>query len=81
MAWPTPGDPDTYTGGRDNHDLDVYFADGKLLDVRLDGESMLPTWFKIEFKENGEISAKVKSVKLSTRLGDTITIHTQPPPG
>jgi hypothetical protein len=55
--------------------LDVYLQDGKLVDVRLDGESVLPTWFKIEWKESGELSAKVKGVRLSTRLGDEINIH------
>jgi hypothetical protein len=55
--------------------LDVYLQDGKLVDVRLDGESVLPTWFKIEWKESGEISAKVKGVRLATRFGDEINIH------
>jgi len=55
--------------------LDVYLRDGKLVDVRLDGESVHPTWFKIEFKETGELSAKVKGVRLATRFGDEINIH------
>jgi hypothetical protein len=55
--------------------LDVYLEDGKLVDVRLDGESVHPTWFKIEWKETGEVSAKVKGVRLGTRQGDEITIH------
>jgi len=55
--------------------LDVYLEDGKLVDVLLDGESVYPTWFKIEFKETGELSAKVKGVRLATRLGDEINIH------
>lgn len=59
----------------EGHTLDVYLVDGKLTDVRLDGESVHPTWFKIEFKETGELSAKVKGVRLATRLGDTINIH------
>lgn len=58
--------------------LDVYLQDGKLVDVRLDGESVHPTWFKLEFKETGELSAKVKGVRLATRLGDEINIHQQP---
>jgi hypothetical protein len=59
-----------------NHRLDVYLKKGKLADVRLDGESVYPTWFKLEWKESGEMSAKVRGVRMSTRLGDTITIHT-----
>jgi hypothetical protein len=59
----------------DHHVLDVYLADGLLTDVRLDGESVYPTWFKVEWKENGEISAKVKGVRLATRFGDVINIH------
>lgn len=56
--------------------LDVYLTpDGKLTDVRLDGESVHPTWFKIEWKETGEVSAKVKGVRLATRYGDIIDIH------
>jgi hypothetical protein len=55
--------------------LDVYLRDGKLVDVRLDGESVHPTWFKIEWKETGEVSAKVKGVRLATRMGDEINIH------
>jgi hypothetical protein len=57
------------------HRLDVYLADGELKDVRLDGESVYPTWFKLEFKEGGEVSAKVKGVRLATRVGDEINIH------
>ena len=55
--------------------LDVYLQDGKLVDVHLDGESLYPTWFKLEFKESGEVSAKIKGVRLATRLGDEIRIH------
>jgi hypothetical protein len=58
-----------------SHTLDVYLEDGQLTDVRLNGESVHPTWFKIEWKETGEVSAKVKGVRLATRYGDTITIH------
>jgi hypothetical protein len=60
-----------------SHTLDVYLEDGHLADVRLDGESMHPTWFKIEWKETGEVSAKIKGVRLATRHGDTINIHHQ----
>jgi hypothetical protein len=58
-----------------SHTLDVYLEDGQLADVHLDGESVHPTWFKIEWKESGEISAKIKGVRLATRVGDVITIH------
>jgi hypothetical protein len=58
------------------HRLDVSLtAEGELADVRLDGESVYPTWFKIEWKETGEVSAKVKGVRLATRFGDEINIH------
>ncbi len=57
------------------HRLDVYLEDGQLTDVQLDGESVWPTWFKLEFKETGEVSAKVKGVRLATRLGDEINVH------
>ncbi|MDQ3809839.1 MAG: hypothetical protein M3336_06065 [Chloroflexota bacterium] len=57
--------------------LDVFLEDGRLVDVRLDGESVHPTWFKIEWKESGEVSAKVKGVRLATRYGDEIKIHNQ----
>jgi hypothetical protein len=60
------------------HRLDVYLAGGELKDVRLDGESVYPTWFKLEFKETGELSAKVKGVRLGTRFGDEINIHQVP---
>jgi len=57
------------------HTLDVYLQDGQLDDVKLDGESLHPTWFKIEWKESGEVSAKIKGVRLATRNGDVINIH------
>ena len=78
MQWPKPGGADTFApiAERENHQLDVYLVNGRPTDVQLDGESVYPTWFKLEFKENGEVSAKAKGVKLSTRMGDTITIHT-----
>jgi hypothetical protein len=57
------------------HRLDVYLADGQLTDVRLDGESVFPTWFKVEWKESGDVSAKVKGVRLASRFGDEIAIH------
>lgn len=76
-AWPqTPG-ADTFAIPEDRqaHQLDVYLQDGRLTDVRLDGESVHPTWFKIEWKESGEVSAKVKGVRLATRFGDVINLH------
>jgi hypothetical protein len=76
-AWPqTPG-ADTFAipEGREAHRLDVYLTDGRLTDVHLDGESVHPTWFKVEWKESGEVSAKVKGVRLATRFGDVITLH------
>jgi hypothetical protein len=62
-----------------NHVLDVYLIDNRPVDLRLDGESLFPVWFKLEFKETGEVSAKVKGVRLATRLGDVINIHNGPP--
>jgi hypothetical protein len=64
---------------RVHHVLDVYLVDSRPVDLRLDGESLLPVWFKLEFKESGEISAKVKGVRLATRFGDVINIHHGPP--
>ena len=63
---------------RENHHLDVYLTRGKLADVCLDGQSVYPTWFKLEWKETGQMSAKVRGVRISTRLGDAITIHARP---
>ena len=65
----------------DTHQLDVYLVDGRPVDVRVDGESVFPTWFKLEFKENGEVSAKVKGMKLSSRRGDIIELHVEAPEG
>jgi hypothetical protein len=59
----------------ESHQMDVYLADGRAVDVRIDGESVFPTWFKLEFKENGEVSAKVKGMRLSSRRGDVIQVH------
>ncbi len=55
--------------------LDVYLRDGEIEDVRLDGESLWPSWFKIEWKENGQRSAKIRGARLSTNFGDEIVIH------
>ena len=63
-------------------ELDVYLTgDGQVVDVRLDGESVWPTWFKLEWKGNGEMSAKVQGVRLSTRMGDAVRIHQGVPAG
>lgn len=80
VDWPATPGRDTFVvpAGRENHVLDVYLVDGKPVDLRLDGESLFPVWFKLEFKESGEISAKVKGVRLATRYGDQINIHVAP---
>jgi hypothetical protein len=83
MDWPATPSRDTFAPieDRENHRLDVYLANGELVDVRLDGESVYPTWFKLEWKGTGEMSAKVRGVRLATRLGDTIAIHSGSPEG
>jgi hypothetical protein len=75
--WPaTPGrDKLALPEDRQNHVLDVYLVDSRAVDVRLDGESLFPVWFKIEFKDSGEVSAKVKGFRLATRFGDQINVH------
>jgi hypothetical protein len=55
--------------------LDVYLVKGEVVDVRLNGESVWPTWFKVEWKGDGHVSGKVQGVRLSTRHGDAIAIH------
>ncbi len=77
MDWPTPSGAETFAPieGRENHKLDVYLENGEVADAKLDGESFWPAWFKIEFKGNGELSAKVRGVRLTTRQGDVIAIH------
>lgn len=54
-------------------------ADGEVTDVRLNGESVWPTWFKLEWKGDGNLSAKVQGVRLSTGRGDEIRIHQSAP--
>jgi hypothetical protein len=75
--WPSTPGADTLAipENRQNHVLDVFLVKGRLADLRLDGESVYPTWFKIEWKESGEVSAKVKGVRLATRFGDEINLH------
>jgi len=58
--------------------LEVYLADGEVRDVKLDGESLWPTWFKIEWRENGGRSAKIRGERLSTNYGDEIVIRNEP---
>jgi hypothetical protein len=79
--WPSTPGADTLAvpENRQNHVLDVYLVSGQLADLRLDGESVHPTWFKIEWKESGEVSAKVKGYRLATRYGDEINIHQTTP--
>ena len=77
VDWPTARTADTFApvGGREHHQLDVFLAQGEIQDVRLDGESVWPTWFKVEWKGQGDLSAKVHGVRLATRLGDRILFH------
>jgi hypothetical protein len=79
MKWPTV-DPAAMAGSSreiETHQMDVYLEGDRAVDVQVDGESVFPTWFKLEFKETGEVSAKVKGLKLSTKRGDAIRVHTQ----
>jgi len=56
-----------------SYDLEVRLAlDGRLQDVLLDGQSLWPTWFKVEWKGNGQLGAKIAGRRLSTREGDSI---------
>jgi hypothetical protein len=53
--------------------LEIKLArDGSLQDVRLDGRSLWPIWFKVEWKGDGELGAKIAGNRLSTRQGDEI---------
>ena len=80
--WPSTPGSDTLAipADRESHVLDVYLLNGRVADIQLDGESVHPTWFKIEWKETGEVSAKVKGVRLATRFGDEINLHQGPAP-
>jgi len=82
VNWPNPVETDSFPtiDPRENYQLDVYLVDNRPVDIRVDGESVFPTWFKLEFKETGEVSAKVKGLKLSSKGGDVIQIHLEPPP-
>lgn len=85
MEWPSAGARSAETHaqvpGAEHHRLEVYLDGATPVDVRLDGESVWPVWFKLEWKGSGEMSAKVRGVRLATRLGDTIVIHTGEPAG
>ena len=55
------------------YDLEIHLAaTGELRDVLLDGESLWPMWFKVEWKGDGQLSAKIAGRRLSTRQGDAI---------
>ncbi len=60
--------------------LEVHLVDGEIRDVTLDGESVWPSWFKIEWKETGQKSAKIRGERLSTNFGDEIVLITEPAP-
>jgi hypothetical protein len=75
MRWPTIDDAAQAGAVTDTHTLDVYLESDRAVDVRVDGESLFPTWFKLEFKETGEVSAKIKGLKLSSKRGDVIRVH------
>jgi hypothetical protein len=54
--------------------LEIFLRGSAVEDVKLDGESVWPTWLKVEFKETGALSAKVKGERLSTNFGDEIEL-------
>ncbi len=59
--------------------LDIRLDEGgELRDVLQDGESLWPTWFKVEWKGNGQLSAKIAGNRISTRDGDEIRFSVQP---
>jgi hypothetical protein len=77
-AWPAkpPRDALAMPEGAERHRLTVTLdRDGQVADVELDGESVWPGWFKLEWKGDGQLSAKARGVRLSTRAGDEITIR------
>lgn len=78
VTWPTntPDDALATPEGAERHHLDVLLdATGSVADVRLDGASIWPTWFKLEWKGDGQVSAKAGGLRLSTRAGDRITVR------
>lgn len=61
-----------------SYNLEIRLApDGELRDVLLDGESLWPVWFKVEWKGNGQLGAKIAGRRLSTREGDLIRFVTE----
>ncbi len=77
-SWPTerPGDALAMHEGPERHELDVQVdRHGQIADVRLDGRSIWPTWFKLEWKGDGQVSAKANGLRLSSRAGDRISLH------
>ncbi len=77
-SWPTEHPDDTLVmpEGAERHELDVQVdSHGQVADVRLDGRSIWPTWFKVEWKGNGQVSAKANGLRLSSRAGDRISLH------
>ena len=76
IKWPSNLEVEAAASEIEHHHLEVYLSGGRAVDVRIDGESVYPTWFKLEFKESGEVSAKIKGIRLSSRSGDTFMVHT-----
>ena len=77
-SWPTERPDETLAipAGAERHHLDVELDGlGQVADVQLDGKSIWPTWFKLEWKGNGQVSAKAGGLRLSTRAGDRITVR------
>jgi hypothetical protein len=61
-------------------DLEVRLsADGELQDVLLDGQSRWPIWFKVEWKGNGQVGAKIAGERLTTARGDRIRFVVEQP--
>jgi hypothetical protein len=80
-SWPThrPNEALAIPEGSERHDLRVTLdPSGQVLDVSLDGQSVWPGWFKLEWKGNGQMSAKAAGIRLSTRYGDRISIRITP---
>ena len=78
MNWPTVDETTMAGATTETHTLDVHLEGDRAVDVQVDGESLFPTWFKLEFKETGEVSAKIKGLKLSSKRGDAIRVHVRP---
>ena len=77
-SWPAerPDDALATPDGAGRHVLDVELdGKGQVSDVRLDGESIWPSWFKLEWKGDGQVSAKAGGLRLSSRAGDRISVR------